>query len=300
MKIAFLGTGLMGLPMAANLIRKGHTLIVWNRTSAKARPLIEIGGSVGSTPAACIAESDLTITVLENGAAVEQVVFDSRAAKQLKPGSLFIDMSSIAPEIARRHAAWLAEENVGYVDAPVSGGPYGARDATLAIMAGGSEADYARALPILTALGNPTRVGPIGCGQLAKLGSQVIVAAAIAAVSEAMLLVRAGGANPEKLPAAFHGGLSDSKVLQIHGGRMVKRNFVPGGHVRTHCKDLGAAIDEAARRKLNLPLTKYLHGLLLQMCTNGLGDCDHSAILLDLERMNPLHRLGDGPDQRPQ
>jgi 2-hydroxy-3-oxopropionate reductase len=308
--IAFLGLGLMGRPMAAKLIAAGHRLAVWNRSPDKAQPLLAAGARAAATPAEAAAEAEIVFTMLSDGAAVGEVLFgpggtngDARdpggAAAALAKGSLVIDCSSIEPSRARDHAARLRDLGVGALDAPVSGGPSGAEAATLAIMVGGSEADYARGEPILQALGRPVRVGPAGAGQLAKLANQIIVGLEIAAVAEALLLASQGGADPAKVREAMTGGFADSLVLQIHGQRMLAREFLPGGAARIHLKDFTNIVAEAEACGLELPFSRVALELFQSLVARGGGGWDHSALLLELERRNPPARLGDAPDVLP-
>jgi 3-hydroxyisobutyrate dehydrogenase-like beta-hydroxyacid dehydrogenase len=220
-KIAFLGIGLMGDPMARHLIGAGYPLTAWNRTRAKAEALA--GAHVADTPRAAAQGADIVVTMLENGPVVQEVLFGGpdAAAEGLGPGTLVIDMSSIKPAEAQDHAARLAGQGVAHVDAPVSGGTVGAEQATLAIMCGGTEADFARAEPVLSRMGRPVHVGPAGSGQLAKLANQMIVGTTIAAVAEALAMVTRGGADPGRVRAALMGGFADSRVLDLHGARMV-------------------------------------------------------------------------------
>ncbi len=299
-QIAFLGTGLMGRPMAENLIARGHDLTVWNRTGSKTNTLAALGAKVAETPGDAVAEADMVCMILENGPVVERVLFERRAAQRIRPGSLVIDLSSIPPETAKEHAARLARQGVDHLDAPVSGGPYGAEAGTLAIMVGGDTEVFERAREVLAAFGSATHVGPGGCEQIAKLGSQMIVAAAIAAVSEALLLAKAAGADPERVRQALSGGFADSKILQIHAKRMIDRDFLPGGHVRTHRKDLDSVIQAAQEANLELPMLQLAHGIFGELCDSGLGDCDHAAFILGLESKNRPHRLSKKEDRLPK
>jgi 2-hydroxy-3-oxopropionate reductase len=298
-KTAFLGTGLMGCPMALNLIADGHDLTVWNRTRSKTEPLEQRGAKVADTPAEAVADVDRVCVILENGPVVDQVLFAQGTADNLQPGALVVDFSSIPPETATDHAGRLTERGVEHLDAPVSGGPYGAEAGTLAIMVGGTPEAFERGRAIMELFGTPTHVGPSGCGQVAKLGSQTIVAAAIAAVSEALLLARARGADPAKVREALSGGFADSKILQIHAKRMIERDFLPGGHVRTHSKDLDAAFRVAEHEKLDLPMLEFVHGMFHDLCDAGLGDHDHSALVLAVEARNSPLRLAEGTDKVP-
>jgi 2-hydroxy-3-oxopropionate reductase len=299
-RVAFLGTGLMGRPMAERLQSAGYQITAWNRTAEKAAPLAAAGGKVAATPSAAVADADLICVVLEAAPAVEAVLFSTGAHKAIRKGATVVDFSSIAPAAARAHSTALAALGVGHLDAPVSGGPYGAEAGTLAIMVGGSPDHFAYAEPVLRTLGTPTLVGPSGTGQVAKLGSQTVVAGAIAAVAEALLLAKASGADPAKVREAWLGGFADSKILRIHAMRMLNRDFRPGGHVRTHRKDLDAAIVSADSAGLNLPLLRFLHNTFVDLCDRGLGPADHAALVLALEARNPPLRLGTEPDLVPE
>ncbi|MBK1669484.1 2-hydroxy-3-oxopropionate reductase [Rhodovibrio sodomensis] len=297
--VAFLGTGLMGAPMAANLLAAGYRVTVWNRTPAKAQPLVDQGATLAQTPAAAVADVDAAVAMLADGPAVEDLLEAQGVADALPHGALFVDCASIPPATARRHAERLAGRGVGYLDAPVSGGPSGAESASLAIMVGGSETDVARGEPLLRAMGTPTRVGPAGAGQTAKLANQVIVGLAIGAVAEALLLAERGGADPAKVKQALTGGFADSKVLQIHGQRMLDRTFVPGAAARVHLKDMETILDTAREGGLSLPLSQTVHDLFRDLADRGGAGYDHSALLLELERRNAPARLGDKPDRLP-
>ena len=210
-RLAFLGIGLMGAPMASNLLNAGFPVTVWNRTRAKAEALAGQGAIVAQSASAAAANAEIVIDILESGSVVEDVIFGAgKVADALAPGSLVVDMSSIEPARARAIGAALGKRGIGFVDAPVSGGTLGARDATLAIMAGGTAADYERARPVLQAMGRPTHVGPIGSGQVAKLCNQAIVATTVLAVAEAMLLAASAGIDPAAMREALRGGSADS------------------------------------------------------------------------------------------
>jgi 2-hydroxy-3-oxopropionate reductase len=298
-RIAFLGTGIMGEPMAGNLVRAGYPVSVWNRTTTKTRSLAELGAKVADTPAAAAKEADIVFIMLADGAAVAELLFAGGVADVLPRDALVIDCSSIEPARARDHAARLAAAGVGHLDAPVSGGPSGAAQASLAIMVGGQDADYARGQDVLACLGRPTHVGPPGAGQVAKLANQVIVALAIGAVAEGLLLAARGGADPKAVRQALLGGFADSLVLQIHGERMLGRRFLPGGPVRMHLKDLNNIAATAKEAGLTLPLAETVRGLFQSLADRGGADYDHSAILLEIEKMNDPARLGDQPDTLP-
>jgi 2-hydroxy-3-oxopropionate reductase len=294
--IGFVGTGIMGARMARRLIEAGYALTVWNRTPEKTRPLADLGAKVALSLADVGAGNDMVISMLADGPSVEEVLFEGGIAKAMPKGSLFVDMSSIPPPTARAHFASLAELGIGHIDAPVSGGPTGAQSGTLAIMAGGSPVDFARAQPVLSHLGRPTLVGPAGSGQLAKLCNQIIVAVTIGAVSEALLLADQGGADPNKVREALKGGFADSLILQLHGQRMIERRFAPGGPCRLQLKDLRTILAAAGECGLHLPLSSHVADLYRALVERGGGEYDHSALILEIEKMNALKRLGDKPD----
>ena len=256
-KIAFLGIGLMGAPMAKNLIAGGFAVTVWNRDSAKAEALAAAGATVAPSPAEAAKGAGTVITMLANASAVENVMFGPQGAtKSLAKGALVIDMSSSPPEMARDHAQRLAAKGVDYLDAPVSGGTVGAAEGKLAIMAGGKSRVFERALPVFAQLGHPTLVGPVGTGQLAKLCNQAIVAITIGAVAEALLLAAAGGADPAAVRQAIMGGFAGSRILTVHGNRMILRDFMPGGPAAIQVKDCETIVAEARRRSSLCPLPK--------------------------------------------
>ncbi|RFB76708.1 NAD(P)-dependent oxidoreductase [Methylovirgula sp. 4M-Z18] len=286
--VAFLGTGLMGLHMARNLLRAGYPVAAWNRTRAKAEELSSDGARVVDAAPDAVRDADFVISMLENGGIVEKVLFDSGVADAVQPGSVVIDMSSIKPSEAQDHARRLTDRGVAYLDAPVSGGTTGAEAGTLAIMAGGGPEVFDRAETVLKAMGRPVHIGPYGAGQLAKLANQVIVGATIGAVAEAFLLAERGGADPARVREALRGGFAESRVLDLHGRRMVERDFVTRGRSVTHLKDIDNALDAAARLGVNdTPFTKatadLFRGLLANAC-----DLDHSALLVELERRNAI------------
>lgn len=281
--IAFLGTGLMGGPMAQNLLKAGYTLHAWNRTPQKAQALQPNGAIVHNSPAEAVQHADILITMLKDGPAVQEVIFDSNVANALPPGATHIDMGSISPDEAIAHCELHKELNHTYLDAPVSGGTIGATAGELAIMVGGDPETFATCTPIFQAMGSPTHIGPTGTGQLTKLANQVIVAITIGAVSEAFILAGAGGADPAKVRQALQGGFASSRILSEHGLRMVERNFEPGGPAKFQLKDLNNALKAAKRHNLNLPITNLLQNLYDAMISSGSGDLDHSALLTHLE-----------------
>jgi 2-hydroxy-3-oxopropionate reductase len=289
-RITWLGTGLMGEPMAQRLLSAGFALTVWNRSPQKTEALVTQGATLASSASAAVAHADVVITMLSNGPAVNELLEAGGVAEALKPGTLFIDMSSIPPQSARHHAALLQAHAVGALDAPVSGGVVGAREGSLAIMVGGDEAAFQRAAPIFAALGRATRVGPAGSGALAKLANQMIVGITIGAVAEALLLAQAGGADPAAVRAAMRGGFAESRVLELHGARMLARNFTPGAQANTQLKDMNSALEAAQEAGLQLPLLQQTRDLFLSLTEHGGAGLDHSALLVELERLNSLQR----------
>ena len=286
--IAFLGTGLMGAPMCQNLLSAGLPLTVWNRSLAKAKPLAKRGAVVADSPQSAVTDADVVITMLSDGPAVSAVMFEQGAADAIREGATHIDMSSIGADEAIEHAKRHAERGVRYLDSPVSGGTRGASAGELAIMAGGDAETFAAMQPVFAALGQATHVGPNGCGQLAKLANQVIVAITIGAVSEAFILAGGGGADRAKVREALQGGFASSRILTEHGQRMVDRAFEPGGPAKFQLKDLHNALSAADRLDLELPITKLLHGLFDAMVQSGKGDMDHSGLLTHLEALNNI------------
>lgn len=275
----------MGAPMAANLIRAGFQLQVWNRTASKCDPLLEMGATLVTSPAEAARGANAVITMLESGATVTEVLAGG-LLESLEPGSTLIDMSSIAPAIAEDHAKLVTARGVRYIDAPVSGGTVGAQNSKLAIMAGGLEEEIESARAIFSAMGSVTHVGPHGRGQLCKLVNQVIVAISIGAVSEGLLLAARGGANPTRVREAIMGGFCQSRILELHGQRIIDRNFAPGGTVKNQIKDLNAVLEVASRLGLELPLTSRVRELFVDHANAGGEMNDHSALYLQLEAMN--------------
>lgn len=288
LRIAVLGTGMMGLPMARRLCQAGHKVHAWNRTPAKAEPLAADGARVHAQAADAARQADIVISLLENGGVVAQVLFEQGVAQAMAPGALFIDMASIQPSEARDHAARLGERGIAHLDAPVSGGTVGAEAGTLAIMAGGRPADYARAQPVFAALGRATHVGPHGAGQLAKLANQMIVGITIGAVAEALLFAAKGGADMAKVREAITGGFADSRILQLHGQRMVERDFAPRGRMTVQLKDMRNALATAREIGFDAPVTTLFEALYSAGVEHGLGGLDHSGLFVELASRNAM------------
>jgi 2-hydroxy-3-oxopropionate reductase len=302
-RIAFLGTGIMGAPMAANLIKAGFKASVWNRTRSKTEPLAALGARVADSPTDCVEGADYILSILDSGPVVREVFFDSGAADRMKPGAVFIDMASIPPRMAKEHAAWLKERGVGHLDAPVSGGSLGAAEGSLAIMAGGEKADFDRAEAngVWKPMGRASYVGPAGSGQIVKLANQIMVACNIASVAQGLLFAHAGGADPAQIPVALAGGHADSRALQEHGRRMIKRDFRPGAPIRNFVKDLDTVLENADEIGLkNLPIVRMVRDVFKELYDQGYERWDHSAFLLHLEKLNTPARMGDQPDTAPE
>lgn len=288
LRIAVLGTGMMGLPMARRLRAAGHQMHAWNRTRSKAEPLASEGVTVHNTPADAVAQADMVISLLENGPVVGQVLFDHGVAQAMRKGTLCIDMASIQPSEARDHAARLGELGLSHLDAPVSGGTVGAEAGTLAIMVGGRAEDFVRAQPVFAALGRATHVGPHGAGQLAKLANQMIVGITIGAVAEALLFAAKGGADMAKVREAISGGFAESRILQLHGQRMVERDFSARARMSVQLKDMRNALATAEDTGFDAPITSLFERLYAQGVEHGLGELDHSGLFVELASRNAM------------
>lgn len=285
MRIAFLGAGIMGAPMARCLLRDGYELSVWNRSPEKAAPLRCDGARVASTIGDAVRDAELVLLMLSTGDVCNHVLFGGRGvASAISPGVRVAVMSSIPPEIAKSQASRLSGIGVGYVDAPVSGGESGAIDGRLSIMAGGSVSDVSAIEPVLSSMGALTHVGEAGAGSLAKLANQLIVGVTIAAVAEAFLLARDGGVKDlAALKTALTGGFADSAVLRQHGQRMIDGDFVPGAHAETQLKDLATSMDLSESLGVNFAVLATVHRLYSQMCQGPASKLDHSALFLQIE-----------------
>jgi len=278
----------MGAPMCQNLLSADLPLTVWNRTQTKTEPLGKRGAEIADSPQSAVSDADVIITMLSDGTAVADIMFNQGVAEAIWESATHIDMSSIGADEAIEHAKRHVKRGVRYLDAPVSGGTKGAAAGELAIMAGGDAKTFAEMQPVFATLGQATHVGPNGCGQLAKLANQIIVAITIGAVGEALILAGGGGADRAKVREALQGGFASSRILTEHGQRMVDRAFEPGGPARFQLKDLHNALSAADRLGLDLPITRLLHGLFNDMVQSGKGDMDHSGLLTHLEALNNI------------
>jgi len=282
-RIGFIGTGVMGRWMIGHLAGAGAELAIQNRSRAKAEALAAPGIRVADTPADAARAADTLILMVTDTTAVEGALFGSGgAAEGLARGSLVIDMGTTAVTATRDFAARLAQAD--YVDAPVSGGEPAAREARLTIMAGGSEAALARARPVLERLGTRiTHVGGIGAGQVAKAANQIIVALTIGAVAEALTLAKRAGVDPARVREAIRGGFAESRILEVHGERMLTQAFEPGGRVKIQRKDVDQALALARSLGLELPASALSLTLWDEMIARGWGDLDHSALVKLIE-----------------
>jgi 3-hydroxyisobutyrate dehydrogenase-like beta-hydroxyacid dehydrogenase len=288
-RIGFLGTGIMGGHMSRRLAQAGFAVTAWNRSADKAERLASFGVKRADMPSAAVADADVVIVMLSNGPVVDEVLFtqdsSGRApADALRSGATLVVMSSIPVEFCRTQAERLAPNNVRYVDAPVSGGEPGARDGTLAIMAGGAEDDIVALADVFAPLGRVTRIGPVGTGQMTKLANQIIVGGTMIAIAEALTFVATGGANAGAVRKALMGGFAESKILNLHGERMVERNFVPGSPAEYQLKDLRTAQGLADEMGLRLTLLDTMTGVFGDMISHLGNGVDVAGVLQEVER----------------
>jgi 2-hydroxy-3-oxopropionate reductase len=286
MKIAFIGTGLMGYPMASNLLKKKLNLKVFSRTIDKAKPLEKLGAVVSNSLGEAVKDTDIIITMLTDDEAVEKVLGDKEFLNNLKPSSTVIDMSSIKPKIAIQYGKILEEKGINFLDAPVSGGTIGAEDGSLAIMVGGEQKTFDYAFDTLKIMGNPTLVGPIGSGQVSKLANQIIVGVTIGAVAEAITLCEKAGVDANKFIKALSGGFADGKILQNHGKRMIDKDFSPKGKVSTHLKDMNNILECAGDFDTKLPISSLIKEMFNSLVERGNDNDDHSALYKEIENQN--------------
>lgn len=285
-RVAFLGTGIMGGHMARRLAQAGFQVAAWNRSHSKMERLAAHGVTLARSPQAALDGAEVAVVMLSTGAVVDEVLFSgpSPAIVALKPGAALVVMSSIPVETCRAQAERCAAHGISYVDAPVSGGEVGAREGTLAIMAGGTPEAVAALAPVFAPLGRPTRIGPVGTGQLAKLSNQIIVGAAMVGIAEAFTFAAKGGADLMSLRSALMGGFGESKVLNIHGARMATGDFVPGSPAQYQLKDLRTAQALADKFGLSLTLLDTMTGIFADMMDHGGTDRDVSAVFEEVAR----------------
>ena len=296
--IGFIGLGIMGAPMAAQLIKGGHRLHLYSR-SGTPQALTDVGGIACTSPKDVAQKSDVVITMVPDTPDVEAVLFgDNGVAQGLTKGKTVVDMSSISPLATKEFAKKIVALGCDYLDAPVSGGEVGAKAASLTIMVGGSEAAFAKVKPLFELMGkNITLVGGNGDGQTTKVANQIIVALTIEAVGEALLYASKAGADPAKVRQALMGGFASSRILEVHGERMVKRTFNPGFRIALHQKDLNLALSTGRELGVSLPNTATAQELFNACAANGFAALDHSAMVRALEKLANFE-IGDAPVAR--
>ncbi|EEG07981.1 2-hydroxy-3-oxopropionate reductase [Pseudogulbenkiania ferrooxidans] len=284
--IGFIGLGIMGAPMAGHLITGGHTVFTYTRSHTPGA-ILEAGARVCASGAEVARQADIVITMVPDTPHVEDVLFGANGvAAGLSAGKIVVDMSSISPVATKEFARRINELGCEYLDAPVSGGEVGAKAATLTIMVGGSEAAFATVQPLFELMGkNITLVGGNGDGQITKVANQIIVALTIEAVGEALLLAAKAGADPAKVRQALMGGFANSRILEVHGERMVKRTFDPGFRIELHQKDLNLALTTGRQLGVSLPNTATAQELFNACAAHGGAGWDHSAMVRALEKM---------------
>lgn len=287
-KVGFIGLGIMGSPMARNLMRAGYTVVVHNRTPARAEALASEGATVAPDPRSVAQQSDVIITMLPDTPDVEQVVSGTSGVLEgIAPGALLIDMSTISPAATRRLADRLREKGASMLDAPVSGADVGAKAGTLSIMVGGEQQDFERAMPLFQAMGKSiVHVGRSGAGQVTKAANQVVTALTLAALSEALVLGARGGVEPEKILDALGGGLAASRVMEVKREKLLSHVFEPGFRVELHHKDLGIALAAGREHGVAMPMTAAVDQLFQALQTKGWGGEDHSAMLRLIEDLS--------------
>lgn len=284
-RIGFIGLGIMGKPMARNLIKAGYSLTVHNRSRGAVDELVREGAKDGRTPRGVAEESDMIITMLPDSPDVQQVVTGpSGVLEGLRKGAVLVDMSTISPMVTQDLAKAVRSKGAEMLDAPVSGGEKGAAEATLSIMVGGPEEIFARVKPVFEVMGkNIVHIGATGAGQVTKACNQIVVALTIQAVSEALVLASKAGVDPGKVRQALLGGFAQSRILDVHGQRMLERNFKPGFRVRLHQKDLNIGLSTGKNLGVPLPATAVVQEAFTALQGLGRGDQDHSSLVTVIE-----------------
>ncbi len=288
MEVGFIGLGLMGRPMALNLLKAGHKVHVWTRRQESMAPLLEAGAQGHASAAEVAAQVEVTISMVADAPDVEQVALGAGGvAEGARPGLVHVDMSTIAPAAAQAVAARMAEKGIAMLDAPVSGGEVGAIAATLTIMVGGEQAAFDKVKPLFEAMGKSvTRIGGSGAGQVAKACNQILTGVGVAAVAEALNFATRSGVDAARVREALLGGFAYSRVLENHGQRMLDRNFKPGFKAWMHQKDMRIVMEEAHRLGLALPAAAATAQMFNAMVGSGLGEDDSIGVLKLLERMS--------------
>jgi 2-hydroxy-3-oxopropionate reductase len=287
-KVGFVGLGIMGKPMARNVLEAGYDLVVYNRSREPVDEMVEDGASAASNPRAVAENSDIVITMLPDSPDVRKVVAGENGALEgVGEGSLLVDMSTISPVVTEELATQVKKKGASMLDAPVSGGDVGAIEGTLSIMVGGSEEDFERARPLFEVMGKTiVHVGGNGAGQVTKAANQVVVALTIEAVSEALVLGSKGGVAPEKILDVLSGGLAGNKVMEVKREKFLSHDFSPGFRSELHHKDLGIALAAGRAYGVVLPVTAIVDQMLLSMKKKGWGGEDHSALLRVVEDLS--------------
>ena len=284
--IGFIGIGLMGFPMAKNLLKSGYNLKAYNRSQDKADRLKEYGAEISLSIKDVVTNADVVITMLTDDAAVEKVMSSDEFISNIKEGATVIDMSSVNPVLTIKYSKKLKEKKINYLDAPVSGGTIGAEEASLAIMVGGNEETFKNCYELLKKMGNPTLVGPVSSGQISKLANQIIVGVTIGAVAEAITLCEKSGTNPNKMIEALSGGWADSKILQTHGKRMIDKDFTPKGKTTTQLKDMTNIVNAGKAVETHLPISSLIKEMYKDLVADGHGNTDHSSLYNAIEKIN--------------
>ena len=294
-RVGFVGLGVMGEPMARNLLRAGHEVVAFTRDAGVLAEVVGEGAEPGAGASDVAARSDVIVTMLPNSAVVAEVVLgEGGVLEGARPGSLVIDMSTIDPSVSRRLADAGRERGVAVLDAPVSGGDVGAKQGTLSIMVGGEAADFARAEPVFAALGKTiVHVGPHGAGQVVKACNQIVVAITYAAVSEALVLGSKAGVDPARILDVLSGGLAANRIMEVRRRNFLEHDFTPGFKIDLHHKDLTIALDAGGENGVPLPLTATVQQMFRILRANGQGSDDHSALLTLIESW-AHHRIGSG------
>jgi 2-hydroxy-3-oxopropionate reductase len=293
--VGFIGLGVMGRPMARNLLKRGFRLVVHSRSDGPVQEIVSAGATRATSPADVARQARCIVTMLPDGPDVERVLMgESGVVASLQPDSVIIDMSTIAPATARRLAAAVQDAGGHMLDAPVSGGEIGAIDGTLSIMVGGDGAALARVRPVLDGMGNPERIihiGESGAGQICKACNQLVIGGTLAAVGEAFALAQKSGVDPAKVRAALLGGFAASRVLEVHGERLLQKNFKPGFPARLYRKDLRIVMDALNDAQAPAPVTAIVQQLLTALIAEGKETLDYSAlgtVLAKLAHAEPL------------
>ena len=286
MKVGFVGLGIMGRPQALNLMKAGHVMAVWARRKESMRPLADAGATACASPSEAAALADIVFVMVSDTPDVEQVIFGPKGIVEgARPGTVVVDMSTISPVATRDMAKRLADKGIEMLDAPVSGGEVGAINGTLSIMVGGRPEVFARVKPLFECMGrNIVHIGTNGAGQVAKACNQIIAAVTLEAVSEGLTLARRNGVDPAKVRDALMGGFAYSKVLEVHGRRILERDFKPGFKAKLHRKDLKIVTDTAAHLGLTLPQASLIASHLNALVGLGCGDEDSAAVVKVIER----------------